>query len=438
MTIDKLIELLNEFNAPTTPQGGNAPNGTPPAPVPGKTFSEDQVEAVRAEEKKKLYGQLESAKGEAKAAAERARTLEDEVGKLRSQVKESELNKLPDDQKLLATIEEMKREGQEREARYREDMAKRDEEARQFQLQLYKEQRIRDLQADGIGVMDHLIGGNSREEIEASIAVAQAEYKLWEQRFYSRFQQQHPPAQQPQQLPPQVTPDQVAQQFAPNAQQQVPQQQPYQQVTGPTPTAPAPAPGSAGVDYNQIAQLTTQEAVRSGDYQKNRDVILARLRQGHPVGTGAVQLPMRPMPGNPQFQPGVPAQPTATTAPAPQMAYTQQPNGVMQPQGLPTPQVQNPAIAQHAGMGMPSAGYPQQQQPQYQQPVPQQQGADVAMRSQAAAAAANALSNPASAAASTGKQMHGPSGYGLPQTNPNAPTAQHLHTGVHPQIRGTG
>lgn len=240
----------------------------------------------------------------------------------------------------------------------------------------------------------------------------------------------------------------------------------HQQVQGPTAASPAPVPQGPGADPNYIEQMTNQEAIRSGAYAQNRDVLMARIRQGH---TGGVpqQLPMRPFPT---------AQAVATQAPTQQpgsqMPYAQMPNGVMQPQGLPTPPVMNPQLPQGGNMAMPSAGqvqhptmsqpgydpratapvYNQQPQQQYQQapqpqhpvqlmqpPVAPTPQADASLRAMAAAAAASALSHPqhsASTAALTGPMPRVPGDYNFKATNPDAPSADILQRG-HPMARNT-
>lgn len=430
--IAQIIEGLNEFNDPSAQPAQpptNKPNGANPTPAPaaGPTKAEltAAIEKARSEEKTKLYGQIEKEK-------EVRKELEAKLKKLEDESKQRKQSKLSGEEQIQAQVAEMQAQIAERDARMTAMLEQQAADRRAYELGLYREKVLRDA---GPHIMPDLVRGASQAEIDQSLLVAKAEYAHWQQHFQQQFQPQGQPPQpvpgqpgqpmQPQQLPTTVqTPTQVMTQGQP------PQQQPQ----GATITNPAPQPHQNALDPQYVAHMTSLDQVRSGEYAKNREAILARVRQGVTPVPGA-QLPMRPM--VPQQNAAPPPQPGYYPQTQQQMPHVAQPGGVMQPTGLPTPPVQNPNMPQHGAMGMPSVGHPQHQVPNAA-PAPNNAAG---MRVQAAQAAQNALQNPQGAIARAGATAV-PQGHPeyQPQnpaaTGQSVPNVQQLQTG-HPQIRNS-
>ena len=294
---------------------------------------------------------------------------------------------LPPDQQYAARLAEM-----EANQRRIQEQAQEQSQAllgriRGGELALYRSTAIREAITQGHGFLESLVGGSSEEEIDASLEVARAEYARVEAQVAAKMQAQYQAqwaASQAAQPPAMVVQQQVPVYQAPPPNPAYPAQQPQ---GGGYPTAPAafqPVPMADGTIG--ISEMTTEEAVRTGKYS---GAVREQLMRQMKMGSGAPPGPL-----------GV--QPRQMGA----MTYQQMPNGVMQPQGLPTPQVVPPQYQQQYVQGPPPA-YQQPQVPQYQGPpqapqffvpqVPPQQGGDAALRAQALAAVArtHAGQNPA-------------------------------------------
>jgi hypothetical protein len=290
---------------------------------------------------------------------------------------------LPPDQQYQARMAELEANQRRIQEQAAEQIQGLNQRIRYSELALYRTTALKEAISHGAGLIESLVGGSSEEEIDASIEVAKAEYSriysTVEQSVAARYQSQIAAQQASTPQPPPM----VVQQQVPVYQQppQNPAYVPQPPPGGGYPTAPAAFQPVPMTDATvSVSDVTTEEAVRSGKYGGAvRDQLMRQMRQG----SGAPPGPL-----------GV--QPRQLGA----VQYVTMPNGVMQPQGLPTPQVVPPQYQQQYPQGVPQ-GVPQgyQQPPQYQaaaQPqmyvpqapqVPQvSQGGDAGLRAQALAA----------------------------------------------------
>lgn len=417
--MEQPIEVVQ--NAPT-----NAPIVTPnapaqvqpasPAPAPAPDPLQNPqvlaaIEKARAEEKRKLYGDLEKAQSEAKELKQKVTTLE--KSQQQQQIPTGESTPDPQVVQLTDQISQLT-------AAFQQSRA----EAAAERLAAQRAQILREREVPAL--VEHLVVGNSPETLAAAADFAKAEYAHYQVHFAAQMQAQQPAqapvvVQQPQQP---MTAPVVA--FAPTA-------LPASVASvAPVVTNPAPAPAPAGVTPLDIQAMTSPEAVRSGAFAAMRAQLHQSLRTG--FTTVPTQLPMRSFPQ--AAPPAPPVQmPYMTTAPAPTQQYVAQPGGVMQPMGLPTP----PVVPQ--GMALPAPGAPFVPQPGAV-PTPSPgafMSPDVATaRQMAADAAARAMHHPASAAASaattTPVQQHAE--YQLPRGATPPVSAAQLASGVqNPMIR---
>ena len=263
------------------------------------------VEKARADEKAKLYSSLEKAKADAKKQAETVAGLQKQIEELKTLTDKD----LSADQRLAKQIESLKADiVAERTAREASEKQAASEIQRS-NLEAYKHRRLAEV---GGELIAELVGGNSQEEIEASIMVAHAEYQRLRQRFEQEFQATH--GTMPNTVPTTVaTVVEGAQSphFTPPA-------------TGfPSPVSPVPV-AQTQVDLGSLANLTSEQAVRSGEYEKVRGQLLDNLKSVSPSGGNQV------LGGIPRHM----AQPAASTP------HVSMSGGVMQPQGYPTGPVQ--------------------------------------------------------------------------------------------------
>ena len=155
-------------------EAGQQPTpGVTPNPSTGRTFTADEVEKIRQQEKDKLYGQIDELKGELRSYREEReaeqRAREEEEAR-RAEEAEEKAEADMDVRELIRKKEEewttQMREIQEQAER---DRALLDQERKFSALQEYKRQQL-ETHADDI--MPHLrpyVQGNSEEEIQASI-----------------------------------------------------------------------------------------------------------------------------------------------------------------------------------------------------------------------------------------------------------------------------
>lgn len=373
------------------PQPTSPVNYVPPLAEPGanQLFTSSQVADVVSRERQAQYTDLASSRAATAQALAQAERAEAEAATLRA-AQAANAN-VSADEIQLRQISELTQEMTALREQHTAMEADRQQREHSAAMNSYRSQRLVELRQSNVNVVEALVAGDSPEAIEASIQVANAEYGVLQQAWQAA--QPAPPA--------------------PTAYAQVPapvQQAPTQQVL--TTVNPAPVP-QQGFTAQSLQQMTSADAVRDGSYQKNRELILAQLRQG-PARTQA-QMPMRPFAQAEQ----VPVQPYAQPAPV-QQAYAPQ---------APVQQVYAPPA-------------PAQQAYAPQAPVQQAYAPPPGLaeaKALAAESAHNALTNPQQAAASaeTIGSLGVAPGYGFATHNPNAPSAHQLGNGVHPQFRNS-
>ncbi len=140
----------------------------------GKTFTEEDLERARKQEKDKLYGRIEEmdnqlkAMREAEEARQKAIQEEEERQKTEAEKKAEEEMELRD---LLAKKDE---EYQTRFQQMQEELAQRDAviaREREFQsLEAYRQQKLAEHEDDIMPELRDLVEGNSPEEIDASVS----------------------------------------------------------------------------------------------------------------------------------------------------------------------------------------------------------------------------------------------------------------------------
>jgi hypothetical protein len=207
------------------------------------------VEAARAQEKQKLYPQLSEARRLLKETQDRVAALT-AAGASPAEKKDdqSEVGEL---KKLVLSLQQT--------------IEKRD---RDSTLRAYRAERIGELKAQGIKLVESLVAGESEEQIDLAIEVAKAERAQIEAELEAEFAaredkkprstsvvvQQGKPGR-PGGVPPTVTPGQAGD-------------------AGPTMTA------------EELKELTSMDAIRDGRYKANKVRIMAALRS-QAVITGA-------------------------------------------------------------------------------------------------------------------------------------------------------
>lgn len=158
-----------------------------------KTFTEDDVENIRKQEKDKMYKRLEEADSRVKAMEEQMSIIASEREEARKEaeeraaketqlLRERELNELSAKELLLKREDEfnfkLNQIEQDYKSRFEEIEAQRqaqaallDQERRFQELTSYRQRRMQDEQESIIPELIDLVTGNSEEEIENSIAV---------------------------------------------------------------------------------------------------------------------------------------------------------------------------------------------------------------------------------------------------------------------------
>lgn len=158
-----------------------------------KTFTEDDVENIRKQEKDKMYKRLEEADARVKAMEEQMSLIaqereaarkeaEERAAKEAELLRERELNELSAKELLLKREDEfnvkLSQIEQDYKSRFEEIESQRqaqaallDQERRYQELTSYRQRRMQDEQEAIIPELIDLVTGNSEEEIENSIAV---------------------------------------------------------------------------------------------------------------------------------------------------------------------------------------------------------------------------------------------------------------------------
>lgn len=311
------------------------------------------VEAARSEEKTKLYTEQQSLKDQlAELRAQlNGKLTPDEQLAARFQEVSSQLTDVTNQLTAMRQEREKEREA-ERQARETERAASAARE-RQSALQAYLDRRYREEIQKGTKMLPEFLGGSSEAEIEQSIVLATSEFARLRDVMRAELQAEIPTPPPPPVLP--VAVSVVNPPPGPSA---------FPTVANPA-AIPSADPGTAGFTA-QVAELTTPEAVRSGAYAKQRQALLAGVRQGvvPPAGVPFANTPRAHIP-------------------------VQQHGVVMQPQGLPTPPVANPHVQAVPPQPLPLAPTAPAPSPVPTVPSPAE------FRAAAIAAANRGLANPA-------------------------------------------
>jgi chemotaxis protein histidine kinase CheA len=312
-------------------QATNAPVAQPAAPpADGEAPQQQQqqtqqqspeawlaaVEKARLEERAKLAAALKAQEEAAKAAAEKAAAAEKERAAVAERLRQIETDKLPPDERVQAQLREMQERIAQSEAARQQNEVLRQQELQQLQAQLHAERmeayRNRRLAEFGVGnLIPEFVGGNTPEEIDASIQTAAAEYQKLRDRHLQEFQQLYGAAPQGQ--------------GATNAPPSVVQGAPAEHYPAPRGLPSGYAPVSAPAQSPNLAALTTEQAVRSGEYARYRQDILNNMRTQ--ASTGSMVLGNGPRYG----------------VPTPQGTLTV-------PQGLPSAPARSPSISSNAAV----------------------------------------------------------------------------------------
>lgn len=172
---------------PLTIEGTIEPPVPPPAPPadPGPSFTKDDIEKARREEKDKLYGSIDEMKKElsalrkaredqAKAEEAARKKAEDDLVKAQAEAK----RKAEEEMSVKELLAQKESEWEGRFKQIEEDNARKEElltkERRYNELVAYRAARLEDEADTIIPEMRHLIAlGNSEAEIDASIAAYQ-------------------------------------------------------------------------------------------------------------------------------------------------------------------------------------------------------------------------------------------------------------------------
>lgn len=394
------------IEAPTgAPQGGNTqPTTTPTTDGQPNTPSQSTVQVppgyvpvakldeVRAEEKQKLYREQESMKEQIKELRTKLDAKSSPDERIQSQIED-----------LNRQLRESMERTQAAEKAAADERTKYAQELASMKLQAYLDRRMGEERGKGTEMLDEMVGGSTEQEIESSIQAAISEYA----RLKAQILAKHAPTPAPAPAP---------------AAPAVPVGQTVQ--TGLKPSdfpravnAQAPMSVDAGTEAftASVAAVTTPDAVRNGQWARNRGAVLERLR-----GVAAPPADGRAFANQPRQ-----AMPTVTHG------------DVVQPQGTPTSAPINPTQVQVAPQP-PVAQPPVAPQPAPVQPpvyVPPTSGTVdlAAVRAAAKSAAGHALANPALANRAGAKaNAAAPGGEYGGQPNHNVTFVD----GQHPMARG--
>jgi len=314
------------------------------------------IENARSEEKTKLYATIES--------------LKEEIKGLKSKLSE----KMSPDEKMVQMIEDLQRQVTESTERFNALVSQADVDRQNYatalknaKLQGYLDRRLREEKDKGTKLVLEMVVGSTEQEIEQSIVASAAEESRRRAMYLQEFQQQYG-TNGGTVVPVSVTAVPVV--VTPTVQ---PAAFPAPLNASPIPNAD---PGSEAF-VARVAELTSPEAVRSGDYAKNRTELLAAVRQGRvpPAGVPFANMPRAYVP-------------------------QQQHGQVTQPTGHPTGPVMNPNMRTSAPQPLPIATTQPVSATGVQPvmaPAPAEGSAIAEMRAQAIQHATTALANPAHA-----------------------------------------
>jgi hypothetical protein len=137
---------------------------------------------------------------------------------------------------------------------------------RQAELRAFRNEVIADLRAEGREVIDSLVVGDSEEEIEQNLKIAEAEYKYQAAKIEEKLRKEmgaQPPS-------------------AVNI---------HQNAGRPTGAPPAVRTGTVesepAIDNAQLNEVVSDDAVRDGTYEKHRGRLLGQIKRGYRHGAPA-------------------------------------------------------------------------------------------------------------------------------------------------------
>lgn len=251
-------------NVPPNDQNGQNSNSTPPNPptpddpeFAGMSERErNLVLKARGEEKRKLYRKM--------------REQEDRINEMQVQLRELQNAPPPrtpaqaDSQDmrfeaLLASLNTLTQQNQAIHSKIEQLEHNDRERTRAAELRAYQNQRIAEVRQNGDDLVLGLVGGDTEEQIDNSIKIAVAEYKLIIQQHEAKTRQTNQP-----------TPTSVTVQSGNGR-------------TRPTGTTPVQVPNSVEAEPNTetIDDLTSDSAIRSGEYAKHRTQLFGTLKRNY-------------------------------------------------------------------------------------------------------------------------------------------------------------
>jgi chromosome segregation ATPase len=123
------------------------------------------VEKARKQEKDKLYDEIKRKEDKVKAKEKEIKDMETKIKKLETSLEKEEEEKSAIKDKYKTILDDLK-----------EDVNSMKEENKTLGLEAYKERKIRELKEEGKGLIESIVGGDSKEEIDKSITKAVEEY----------------------------------------------------------------------------------------------------------------------------------------------------------------------------------------------------------------------------------------------------------------------
>lgn len=137
------------------------------------------VQNARKQEKDKLYKTLEQREKEAKE-------LQEQLQQAMEALKKYEEQNLTAEEKVQRELEKLRKEHDELVQALQREKEEAERKARKAELERYKAEKLREA---GNEIIPELVGGDSEEEIDASIERAKAKYQEIAQQFEAKLKQ---------------------------------------------------------------------------------------------------------------------------------------------------------------------------------------------------------------------------------------------------------
>lgn len=258
MPLEETVPTSIEEPIPPDGNGDPAPAPAPIAPT-GRRQAVDLskappeampfIEAARAQEKQKLYRDL-------KDTAELRKQITDLTNQLTTLTRQVSTS-TPVVTPKPATLDEQITSLRDMITDTRTLILQRDRES---ELRAYRAEKVAELRGANIGFVESLVSGNTREDIDLSLELAKAEYMQIEADIEAR-------------RPPQSTL---------GGARPVIVRQGNARPAGVPPVVTPGAANDAGptVSEAEIKELTSFEAIRSGDFKKNRSRLMTAIKTG--------------------------------------------------------------------------------------------------------------------------------------------------------------